>query len=111
MPTGFPFFALGRNEDSAWGGTNLYAASSSFLDVSDLPEDEITTKMVTVRVNSRDREMPVRETKYGPIITDLEMFAEKSVPDVALRWVGKPVDASSVWIFLYTGSSLCWTID
>jgi penicillin amidase len=88
MPTGFPFFALGRSPTTAWGGTNLYAASSSFYDVSDLPADEITTRTVQIQVKSDVVDVDIRETKYGPIISDLAMFDEKDIPDVSLRWVG-----------------------
>jgi penicillin amidase len=90
MPTGAPFFALGRNPDSAWGGTNLYAASSSFYDVSGLPEAEIDTRTERIEVgrNGYSVDLDVRDTDWGPIISDLPGIARYEIGDVALRWTG-----------------------
>ncbi len=89
MPTGLPFFALGRNPDIAWGGTNMYAASSSFYDLSGVDPAEIEAKTETIRVRfSGDETVTVRRTRWGPVISDIEGIAALETPDIALRWVG-----------------------
>src|SRR5262249_6587447 len=45
MVPGVPFVAVGRNENIAWGGTNMRSASSDLFDVSSLPEDQIKTRV------------------------------------------------------------------
>jgi len=100
MPTGMPFFALGRNPNAAWGGTNLYAASSSFYDVSDLAPEEITTRTVTIQVgSSKQVDVEIRDTEYGPIISDIFLLENQDIPDIALRWVGHmPSDETSAML-------------
>lgn len=89
MPTGLPFFALGRNPSIAWGGTNMYAASSSFYDLSAVTDTEIIERTETIRVRfGSDRTVGVRRTKWGPLISDIKTIAELDTPDIALRWTG-----------------------
>jgi penicillin amidase len=88
MIPGIPVMAIGRNSYLAWGGTNLHAASSDLFDVSDLPADEIAERRVRVAVRwSRSREIVLRETPYGPIVSDAPLFGGGAGP-LALRWVG-----------------------
>jgi penicillin amidase len=94
MIPGIPAMAIGRNPGLAWGGTNLHAASSELFDVSDLPASEIGERRVTLDVRwSRPRELVLRETAYGPIVSDAPLFGGGSGKPVALRWVGhRPSD-------------------
>lgn len=90
MIPGVPFLALGRNEQIAWGGTNMRALSTDLVDVSDLPESEFTSR--TEEINVRwwfDTEMTVRETPFGPVISDAPLVpsAGEGV-EIALRWMG-----------------------
>lgn len=88
MPPGLPFFALGRNADIAWGGTNLRAASSDLFDVSKLPVNEIETREERIAVRWwLDKTVTVRDTRFGPIITDSEVI-DGGDAQVALRWIG-----------------------
>ncbi len=88
MIPGVPMAALGRNPWIAWGGTNLHAMASDLFDVTDLPESEITERRETVRVRGRrDRAIVVRDTSYGPIVSDLSFFPGHG-RKLALRWVG-----------------------
>ena len=100
MPSGFPYFALGRNPIAAWGGTNLYAASSSWLDVSDVDPDDISIRVETIQVgSSKLKEIEIRETEWGPIISDLPQLQDVVIPDTALRWVGhQPSDETSAML-------------
>lgn len=100
MPTGHPFFALGRNPVAAWGGTNLYAASSSFYDVSAVSAEDISVRVEPIRVGSgRTVDVEVRETEYGPIISDIPQLQGFNLPDTALKWVGHlPSDETSAML-------------
>lgn len=96
MVPGLPFFAMGRNRWIAWGGTNMRAASSDLYDVSDLPESALRTRRETIKVRWWfDREISVRETGWGPVLSDAPMLNEDGqngdggkAPRLALRWTG-----------------------
>ncbi len=88
MIPGVPMAALGRNPWIAWGGTNLHAMSSDLFDVTDLPAAEIKTRREIVKVRGRrDRTITVRDTNYGPIVSDLSFFPGRG-KTLALRWIG-----------------------
>ncbi len=92
MFPGLPFVAVGRNPWIAWGGTNMRAAASDLFDVSNLPPSAIASHTETIKVRWwMDSEVTVRETPYGPIVTDAPPLAGVGGP-YALRWVGQ--DAS-----------------
>jgi penicillin amidase len=89
MFPGLPFFAIGRNPWVAWGGTNMRAASSELYDVSDLPAGEITERRETIGVRWWfDREVRLRETPWGPIISDAPFLKDTPGAPFALRWTG-----------------------
>lgn len=100
MIPGVPIMGLGRNECLAWGGTNMRANSSELYDVSDLPREQITARKVTI--NQRlwlpaDRE--IRNSPYGPILTDASFFQDKGLPEIALKWMGhEPTDEISAFL-------------
>lgn len=86
---GVPAVALGRNDRIAWGGTNMAAYSSALYDVSALPEEAFTTRTEDLGVRFWfDSELEIRETEHGPVISDLELFADLNLPPLALRWRG-----------------------
>lgn len=89
MFPGLPAMFIGRNPHLAWGGTNLLAASSELFDVSGLPPASIRERRVRIPVRwSRPRDVTLRETEYGPIVSDLPFFPAKPGEVLALRWVG-----------------------
>ena len=89
MVPGVPAVALGRNPWIAWGGTSLHAASSDLFDVGDLPAGEITERRVRIAVRwGRDREVALRETPHGPILTDAAILGARERRPLALRWIG-----------------------
>ena len=89
MTPGLPIFAIGRNAHIAWGGTNLRAASSDLYDVSDVPASEIVERDESIGVRWWfDSDVTVRETRWGPIVTDVPLLAEHDLPPLALRWTG-----------------------
>jgi len=97
MIPGIPVMAIGRNPWIAWGGTNLHALSSDLFDVSDLPASEIAQRRVRLAVRwSRSREIVLRYTAHGPIISDAPLFGSSNGRALALRWVGhQPSDEMS----------------
>lgn len=98
MIPGLPFLGLGRNEDIAWGGTNMRAASSDLVDVSEEPVTEKRQETLRIRLWP-DREITVRETEFGPILSDSEVFPSKEGEDIALRWMGhQPSDEISAFL-------------
>lgn len=98
MIPGVPAMALGRNARIAWGGTSLHAASSELFDIGDMLGGEpITTRRETIRVRWwRDQHITIRETRFGPILTDSAVFRAPQDKTLALRWVGhRPSDEIS----------------
>jgi len=92
MPVGLPVFAIGRNPSIAWGGTNMRAAASDLIDVSTVPASNITTRAEEVKVRWwPDETVNVRETVWGPIISDAPILQDFELPDLALRWTGHDV--------------------
>ena len=89
MGPGLPVFAIGRNPHIAWGGTNLRAASSDLYDVGGVPGSEIAERRERIRVRWWfDGEATVRETRWGPIVTDVPHLARLDLPPLALKWAG-----------------------
>lgn len=94
MVPGLPFVALGRNPWIGWGGTNMQAGSSDLVDVSDLPDDQVTVRRERIGVRWwQGREVEIGETPYGPILSDAPLFPGSTNGPVALRWIGhRPTD-------------------
>lgn len=93
MIPGLPFVALGRNPWIAWGGTNLHAASSDLVAVPAAAVANLRERWETVAVRwGRPRKIRIRESPWGPVITDLPWL--RSGSDVlAMRWIGhRPSD-------------------
>jgi penicillin G amidase len=89
MIPGIPVMAIGRNPRIAWGGTNLHALSSELVDVSGLPASGIAERRVPLGVRwSGTRDIVLRDTAYGPIISDASLFGSATERPLALRWVG-----------------------
>ncbi len=89
MIPGTPFVAVGRNPRIAWGGTNLRAASSDLFDATGFAADQIGER--TERIGIRwwpDRDVTVRETPFGPLISDAPFLGAGENGTFALRWIG-----------------------
>lgn len=106
MIPGLPFLGLGRNENIAWGGTNMRAASSELIDATNLPITETRTETVGIRFWP-DREIEVRETEFGPILSDSEVFPAAPGETIALRWMGhQPSDEITAFLNANRGQSV-----
>ena len=90
MAPGTPVFAFGRNKDLAWGGTNLRAIQSHFVDITkDTENYAITTTQTTIKSRLwRDKKMTVRDSDMGVIISDSSLFPELKNKMIALKWLG-----------------------
>jgi penicillin amidase len=89
---GLPIFAIGRNPRIAWGGTNMRAASSDLVDISALPAGDIQTRQEKIKVRWWfDRDVSVRETRWGPVLSDAPLLKREDGPQFALRWAGHQV--------------------
>ena len=90
MIPGLPFFGLGRNPQVSWGGTNMRGISSHLYDVSSFPQDKIRVKKETIeRRWWWSKEVDVRHTDFGPILSDLDYFSQENRPQVAIDWIGR----------------------
>lgn len=100
MICGLPVFAIGRNPDLAWGGTNLRAASSDLYDVSALPPGQISRQEVTLKARSWGRvRRIVRNSPLGPVISDAKILKATEGPPIALRWAGhEPTDEFTAFL-------------
>ena len=88
MFPGVPMVLVGRNPQIAWSGTNMRSASS---DLYELPADrleDLKTRTEKIRVRAwRDREVTVRTSPVGPVLSDAPFFKD-SHKVLAVRWVG-----------------------
>ncbi|MFP4271318.1 MAG: penicillin acylase family protein, partial [Alphaproteobacteria bacterium] len=89
MVPGLPVFAVGRNRRIAWGGTSLHAASSDLVDVGGLAAARIDERRERIAVRGAgDAAVTVRETPFGPIVSDAPILGLDPRRPVALRWIG-----------------------
>ncbi|MGF1531170.1 MAG: penicillin acylase family protein [Puniceicoccaceae bacterium] len=89
MPPGLPIVALGRNPNLAWGGTNMRAASSDLYDVSSLdPSTFEVREEILERRFWFPKNIRIRETSHGPIISDASLVPSPEDNPIALKWVG-----------------------
>jgi penicillin amidase len=99
MIPGLPFVALGRNPSIAWGGTNMRAASSDLIDLASVPASEFRERREVIRTRWwPDREVVLRDSPYGPVISDAPLLHADGGP-LALTWVGhRPSDEISAML-------------
>ena len=89
MIPGVPFMALGRNNHIAWGGTNMRALSSDLVDVSNLSPEQFSERSESLAVRWWfDRDIIVRESPFGPVVSDAPLIKGRDGEAIALRWMG-----------------------
>lgn len=90
MIPGVPIIGVGRNRDIAWGGTNMRGISTHLYDASQIPAEQITVRTETLKRRwYKDIDITIRETPFGPILTDLELLTPEKLPlSAALHWSG-----------------------
>ena len=89
MAPGLPIFAIGRNPGIAWGGTNMRAASSELYDLSGPQAGELVEREERISVRWWfDDKVTVRDSRWGPVLSDVPQLQELDLPPFALRWTG-----------------------
>jgi len=89
MVPGLPIFAIGRNPWIAWGGTNMRATASDLVDVSQLAPKDVISRSETIGIRWwPDREVELRDTPWGPVLSDAPQLADLNLTPLALRWTG-----------------------
>lgn len=89
MPPGLPVLAIGRNSEIGWSGTNLRASASDLVDVSGIPDDSVSERREEIGVRWWfDEDTVLRDSPWGPIVSDAPQFEGLADRDLALRWVG-----------------------
>jgi penicillin amidase len=89
MPPGLPVLGLGRNDDIAWSGTNMHAAASDLYDISGEPPDSIRSRRQRIKTRLwLDRDVTIRRSTQGPIVSDTPFFPGRPGEVIALRWKG-----------------------
>ncbi len=89
MPS-FPVAAMGRSEHLSWTGTNLWAKSAYLIELSDEDLNSVTTRTEVFKVRfGKDKKVEVRESKYGPILSDTPFLSVKK--PLSLYWAGHEV--------------------
>ena len=89
MVPGLPLFAIGRNPWIAWGGTNMRASASDLINVRALPDAEEGRRDETIRVRWwPDQSVTLRDTRFGPILSDAPQLRDLNLDEASLRWTG-----------------------
>lgn len=90
MISGVPIIGVGRNRDIAWGGTNMRGISSHLYDVTHFPKKDIKVRKEKIRRRWWfDTSIEIRETPYGPILSDNDFFDKENLKlDASLYWIG-----------------------
>ncbi len=109
MVPSLPFFAIGRNPDIAWGGTNMRAASSDLYDITDWKDASLKERSEKIRIRwYPDRNVTIRESAAGPVISDSPVFSDLTERELALRWTGHEV-SDELTAFLKAGRAKNFT--
>ncbi len=89
MAPGLPIFAIGRNPWIAWGGTNMRAASSELYELSQGSAGKLVQREETISVRWWfDETVTLRDSKWGPVLSDAPQLRDLDLPAFALRWTG-----------------------
>lgn len=92
MIPGFPIFGLGRNAHLAWGGTNMRAAASELVALDNYSVATAHTR--TEEINRRflwPSSRTIRDSRFGPIISDSSLIPTLPGEHLALLWTGHSV--------------------
>jgi penicillin amidase len=91
MIPSLPAIVVGRNTDIAWGGTNMWGVSTHLFQLSEDQVARAEKRTETIKVRDwLNREVTIRTTEWGPVISDSAVFGHKLKP-TSLKWVGHEV--------------------
>lgn len=105
---GLPVIVIGRNEQIAWGTTNLDADAQDLFVVS--KNQKLTSRTEIIRVKGQtDVNLQVRDSEYGPVISDLGKSVRDVAPRVALHWNVFATDDTTLDAFVKIGYASNWS--
>jgi penicillin amidase len=88
MLPGLPIVLIGRNEQIAWGATNMRSMNSRMFELQDTELNDLQVDSSPIEVRWWfDSESKVRSNKYGNIISDIERI-NAGQKTLALKWIG-----------------------
>ena len=115
---GIPFVIIGANEHVAWGFTNVMADDADFYIEKINPAnpdqyefrgrwEDMTIKEEIIKVKDADDvNFKVRLTRHGPIIDEINHYAEPKDAAMAMRWTAYETLQASPFIALNTAKSV-----
>ncbi len=108
MVPGVPLMGLGRSPWMAWGGTSLHGASSELVDLTSVPGNGLSSRETTIRVRwGRNRKVRIRDSAFGPVISDARLLRMGRDSPVALHWMGHRA-SDEVTPFLNIAKARSW---
>jgi penicillin amidase len=113
---GIPGVAIGHNDRIAWGATNSQADVQDLYALADTPDHQgyvykgqvypYEVRLETIRVKGQpDRTIPVRESVYGPVISDAIGVSQP----LSLRWVSLDKTDGTLESFINVNRAQNWT--
>lgn len=104
---GIPFVLVGRNNDIAWGGTNMLATSTTFYDIENAANISFTERTETInRRLAPERTVTITDSSLGPVISDAPFLRDFGLPRTAMRWRGHtPSDEFTTFLEISTATN------
>ena len=115
---GIPFVIIGANEHVAWGFTNVMADDADFYIEKINPAnpdqyefmgswEDMTIKEEVIKVkDAEDVTFKVRSTRHGPIVDEINRYAEPKNTTMAMRWTAYETLQYSPFIALSTAKGV-----
>ena len=104
---GLPVVLLGRNSDIGWGATNMMALTSSLVKLEQRHLNQASLRQE--RIKNRfwfDRKIQIRETEFGPVMSDAPLLSDLATGPFALRWLGhEPSDELTTFLKVMRASN------
>jgi len=109
MFPGAPMILVGRNRFIAWGGTNMRSASSDLYELNSEQFQNIKSRNEKIKVRWwKDKEVEVRTSEWGPIISDAPLFKAKEGQTLSIKWVGYQI-TDEFTSFMKLNQATNWT--
>jgi penicillin amidase len=115
---GIPFIIIGANEHVAWGWTNVMADDADFYIEKINPDnpdqyeyrgrwEDMTIKYEIIKIKgAQDEKHPVKLTRHGPIIDDLNKLKESKGTSLSMRWTAYDMLQANPFLDLNTAGSI-----
>jgi penicillin amidase len=115
---GIPFIIIGANEHVAWGWTNVMADDADFYIEKINPDnpdqyeyrgrwEDMTIKDEIIKIKgAEDVKYPVKLTRHGPIIDDLNKLKESKGTSLSMRWTAYEMLQANPFLDLNAAGSI-----